>query len=435
MKLTARRLAFDILYAVVVRNESLSAVAPALLPKLTDSRDRAFAYRLALETLRQLNRFTWLRDQLLERPFKGKDNDVAVLLLLGISQLSDPELPVHASLHETVEVARSFKKKPWAVGLVNGVLRNFQRRQAELVAQADTQPSLMTAHPNWFLQRLQAAYPQHWQQVCAANNQAAALCLRLKPNVDRSAYLAQLDPNLNAVAHPTLAQAICLQSTDVAQLPGYDAGDFSVQDASAQWAALLLAPQANEHILDACAAPGGKTTHLLELTDNRLNLLALDIDAKRLQRIDENLQRLGLTATLTAADAADIDTWWQGDTFDAILLDAPCSATGIIRRHPDIKWHRKPKDIEQLTQTQQTLLNRLWPLLKTGGRLLYATCSVLPDENAQQIDAFLQQHADAQLLVSPIANAIDTGYGQQLLPQDPYGGDGFFYALLHKKEG
>ncbi len=430
---SARRLAFDMLMAVIVDNESLSAVSPRLLPRLSEGRDRAFAYRLTLDTLRQLNRLAWMRDQLLERPFKGKDMDIAVLLVLGLAQLCDESLAVHASLNETVEIARAFKKKPWAVGVVNAVLRNFQRQQAELTAKADQQAALATAHPAWFVQALQQAYPEHWQGICQANNEPAALCLRLKPNTHTSAYVAELNDELAASTHPHLKQAVLLNSTDVTQLLGFDEGWFSVQDASAQWAGHLLQPKAHERILDACAAPGGKTTHLLELCDNQCELTALDIEATRLERIQENLTRLQLNATLKVADAADTESWWDGQLFDAILLDAPCSATGIIRRHPDIKWHRKPADIRVLNETQANLLDQLWPLIKPSGRLLYATCSVLPSENKEQIQSFLSRTDDAQLIVTPIPDALDTGFGQQLLPSHSRGGDGFFYALLHKR--
>lgn len=430
---SARRLAFDMLMAVIADNESLSAVSPRLLPRLSEGRDRAFAYRLTLDTLRQLNRLAWMRDQLLERPFKGKDMDIAVLLLLGLAQLCDESLAVHASLNETVEIARQFKKKPWAVGLINGVLRNFQRQQSELIQKASQQVALATAHPAWFIQQLQQAYPEHWQTVCHANNEPAALCLRLKPHCDVESYLHQLPESLEAQAHPNLSHAVLLDSTDVTQLPGFTEGWFSVQDANAQWAGHLLQPKAHERILDACAAPGGKTTHILELSDNQCDLTALDIEASRLERIEENLTRLALTARLQVADAADTASWWDRQHFDAILLDAPCSATGIIRRHPDIKWHRKPADIRVLNETQARLLDQLWPLLKPAGRLLYATCSVLPSENAEQIKAFLSRTPDAQLIQTPITDALDTGFGQQLLPSHCRGGDGFFYALLVKQ--
>lgn len=428
-----RRLAFDMLMAVIVDNASLSAVSPHLLPRLSEGRDRAFAYRLTLDTLRQLNRLAWMRDQLLERPFKGKDMDIAVLLLLGIAQLCDESLAVHASLHETVELARQFKKKPWAVGLVNGVLRNFQRQQTELMQKANEQAALATAHPSWFIQQLQRAYPERWQAICQANNEPAALCLRLKPNQNVATYLSQLPESLSAQAHPHLAHALLLNSTDVTQLPGFAEGWFSVQDANAQWAGHLLQPQAQERILDACAAPGGKTTHLLELSNNQCELTALDIEASRLERIEANLTRLALNAKLRVADAADTPSWWDGQAFDAILLDAPCSATGIIRRHPDIKWHRKPADILVLNETQARLLDTLWPLVKPTGRLLYATCSVLPSENDEQIRAFLARTPDARLMPTPITGALDTGFGQQLLPSHSRDGDGFFYALLVKQ--
>jgi 16S rRNA (cytosine967-C5)-methyltransferase len=431
--MTPRHLALEILLAVVNKGESLSAVAPRLLVRTSDSRNRALAYRLTLDTLRSLNRFSWIRDQLLERAFTGKDMDVALLLTLGIAQLCDPDLPVHASLNETVEVARTFKKKPWAVGLVNGVLRNFQRRQDELISAANKQDPLFFSHPQWLLTQLQQTYPNTWRSIAHGNNTPADLCLRLAPRINPDDYLQQLPAELKAQQHPHLSHAILLDSTDVTALAGFDTGDFSVQDANAQWAAHILQPQAGESILDACAAPGGKTTHLLELSNNQAQITALDIEEKRLARIQENLDRLGLTARLMTANAADTKSWWNGQLFDAILLDAPCSATGIIRRHPDIKWHRKPRDIEQLTHTQAELLDALWLLLKPNGRLLYATCSILAAENSGQVRAFLERTTNARLQPLTLANGQDTGFGTQFLPIDAQHGDGFFYALLNKE--
>jgi 16S rRNA (cytosine967-C5)-methyltransferase len=430
--MTPRHLALEILLAVINKGESLSAVAPRLLPRIKDARNRALAYRLTLDTLRSLNRFSWIRDQLLTRAFTGKDMDVALLLTLGISQLCDPDLPVHASLNETVEVAHKFKKKPWAAGLINGVLRNFQRRQSELITAANKQDPLFFAHPQWLITQLQQAWSQDWRAIAQGNNTPAALCLRLAPRIDPVDYLKQLPSDLNAQAHPSLSHAILLNSTDVTALPGFAQGDFSVQDANAQWAAHILKPKAGEQVLDACSAPGGKTTHLLELSNNKAKVTALDIEEKRLLRIQENLDRLGLNATLIATDAANTSRWWNQQLFDAILLDAPCSATGIIRRHPDIKWHRKPRDIEQLVQTQAQLLDNLWLLLKPNGRMLYATCSVLPVENSQQIRDFLARTPNATLEPLSLPNGHDTRFGTQLLPTDAYLGDGFFYALLFK---
>lgn len=433
--LTSRRLALDILSRVIDRGESLSAVSPRLLPRIADSRDRAFAYRLTVDTLRQLNRLMWMRDQLVERPFKGKDSDVGLLLLLGIAQLSASDLPEHASLNETVEVAKTLKK-PWAIKVVNGVLRSFQRQREALLARASADVYLHHAHPKWLVTRLQQSWADTWQDILVGNNCPARLCLRLKPSIDREAYLTQLEPELSAIAHPHQGQAILLNSTDVTKLPDFADGGFSVQDAHAQWAGHLLNPQAGQRVLDACCAPGGKTTHLLELANNQLDLLALDIDADRLTRVQENLDRLSLTARLQTANASDLTTWWQGEEqkpFDAILLDAPCSATGIIRRHPDIKWHRKPTDIPTLVQTQAQLLDNLWHTLAPNGSLLYATCSVLPEENQEQIRAFLSKTPDARLTSISLPSGQDTGFGWQLFPNNADGGDGFFYALLQKR--
>lgn len=431
MKPSARLIALNLLQAVIDQGESLSSATPRLLPKLADSRDRAFAYRLVLDSLRHLNQFAWYRDQLLETPLKARDQDVALLLVLGIAQLLSKDLPEHASLHETVEVAKRLKKK-WAIALVNGVLRNFQRQQDGLLAKMSHEPSLYFSHPSWLIKQWQQAYPQHWQQLCQANNTPARLCIRLSPHIDRSNYLTALDVSLTAEPHPYLDDAILLDSTDVTQLPGFADGDFIVQDAHAQLAARLLAPTASEKLLDACAAPGGKTIHLIHLAGGSADITALDVDALRLKRIEENLDRLQLRAKLITADASQPDSWWDGEQYDAILLDAPCSATGIIRRHPDIKWHRKPHDIQPLTEIQALLLDRLWPLVKPGGRLLYSTCSVLPAENSLQIRAFLERTQTATLQRIDIPHAIDTEYGLQCLPQSANSGDGFFYAYLQK---
>lgn len=429
---SSRRLALDMLSRVIDHGESLSAVTPKLLPRIADYRDRAFAYRLTLDCLRQLNRLMWLRDQLVERPFKGKDSDVGLLLLLGIAQLSATDLPEHASLHETVETAKTLKK-PWAVKVVNGVLRNFQRQRDTLLTRASADPVLAHAHPKWLVAELQQAWPAYWQSILTGNNTPARLCLRLSPAINPSDYLAQLPETLNATQHPHLPQAILLNSTDVTKLPAFAEGGFSVQDAHAQWAGHLLAPQVNERILDACCAPGGKTTHLLELANNQLDMLALDVDGERLDRVQENLNRLGLRATLATANASALETWWDGALFSAILLDAPCSATGIIRRHPDIKWHRKPQDIAPLVVIQADLLVQLWQTLAPNGRLLYATCSVLPAENQQQIKAFLARTPSAQLEPVQLPSGQDTGFGWQCFPSAADEGDGFFYARLRKQ--
>ncbi|NCC36877.1 MAG: 16S rRNA (cytosine(967)-C(5))-methyltransferase RsmB, partial [Chloroflexia bacterium] len=290
------------------------------------------------------------------------------------------------------------------------------------------------SHPELLIAQLQQHYPDDWQSILHQNNQPAALCLRVnRRRQTRDGFLAGLQQRgIDAQAHPLSSDAISLaQSLDITQLPGFAEGDFSVQDVAAQQAALILQPQAGQRLLDACAAPGGKTTHLLEYCDNQAALLALEKDAARLSRLQENLTRLHLNADCRVADAADTPSWWDGKPFDHILLDAPCSATGIIRRHPDIKHHRRAEDIDALVASQARLLDQLWPTLKPGGTLLYATCSILPQENTQQIAAFLQRQPQAEHLLLAQPKPLSR-YGWQILPGEQ-GMDGFFYAHLRKR--
>ena len=303
-------------------------------------------------------------------------------------------------------------------GLVNGVLRNYLRQRESLIAliAADEEASLQ--HPRWWLARLRRAYADQWPSIVAAGNTQPPLILRVNQRrVTVADYSAMLE-TAGLSARPLGQHALLMhKAVSVDALPGFFAGLVSVQDVGAQRAAELLAPEARSRVLDACAAPGGKTAHLLEAAD--LDLLALDIDAGRTQRIADNLQRLSLSATIKVADCRDLDAWWDGRPFDAILADVPCSASGVVRRHPDIKLLRRESDIRRFAHTQSAILDALWPTLKAGGKLLYATCSVFPEENAAQIDAFLVRQPGASRL-----------HEEQLLPQNE--NDGFYYALLQK---
>ncbi|MEL5848053.1 MAG: 16S rRNA (cytosine(967)-C(5))-methyltransferase RsmB [Candidatus Igneacidithiobacillus chanchocoensis] len=345
-----------------------------------------------------------------------QDEQISALLQLALFELRHGQRPEFAVVNDWV-AATQLIGKTWAKGLVNAVLRRYLRERSRLDAIPPPQ-----SHPQWLLQRLQAAYPEQWPQIIAANLQPAPLWLRVnRQRHSRDAYQALLtERGVASSAHPQLLDALRLeQSLPVQELPGWEEGWVAVQDGAAQLAAEILAPKAGERILDACAAPGGKTAHLLALGAD--DLLALDRSESRLQRTQAALQRQGFAPTLRLADAADPSSYADGRLFDAILLDVPCSATGIIRRHPDI-LHR-PSDLATLTQEQARLLRGVWPLLRPGGRLLYCTCSVLPEENGEQIAAFLDEQADARLQVHPLS-------GQRLPGQD--GMDGFFYALLGK---
>ena len=307
-------------------------------------------------------------------------------------------------------------------GVVNGVLRNFLRQRESLLLALAQDEEANYQYPRWWLSRLRRAYRDDWQSIVAAGNTPPPMTLRVNQRRSTlSDYLARLNvAGLSArslLYEKGLHGLILDKAVAVDALPGFFEGIVSVQDAGAQRAAELLAPEAGARVLDACAAPGGKTAHLLEMAD--LDLLALDIDAGRTRRIEENLQRLNLQATVTVADCSDVQRWWDGRPFDAILADVPCSASGVVRRHPDIKHLRRESDIRRFAHTQADLLDALWPLLKIGGKLLYATCSVFPEENSAQIDAFLVRQPGACRL-----------HEEQLLPQDE--NDGFYYALLQK---
>ncbi|MCA1773046.1 MAG: 16S rRNA (cytosine(967)-C(5))-methyltransferase RsmB [Halomonas sp.] len=358
------------------------------------------------------------------------------MLLVGIYQLLYMRIPAHAAVGETAGAARLLGKA-WATRVLNGCLRRLQRESAELQAVVDRDANVALEHPTWLLEALRHAWPEQWQAIANANNQPGPMTLRVNQrHHDRETYLSLLDSNgLPGQLCVHAPDGITLdQPCDVTTLPGFEKGLVSVQDEAAQLSAALLgpalAPRPGARVLDACCAPGGKTAHLLEQFD--INLTAVDSDNLRLARVDDTLQRLGLTAELQHADATQRD-WWKGTPFDAILLDAPCSSTGVIRRHPDIKKLRRPDDIRKLAALQRQLLDNLWPLLRPGGTLLYATCSVLPEENIDQVEAFLARTPDAKATTpGDVAWGAPSGSGRQLFPEDG-GHDGFFYARLEKR--
>jgi 16S rRNA (cytosine967-C5)-methyltransferase len=308
--------------------------------------------------------------------------------------------------------------------LVNAVLRSFQRKQQSLLSQAQDTVEGRYNHPAWWVDKLKGAYPDQWEAILFADQLHPPLTLRINR---RKATLETMLADLYAAELPgtqTGRWAVTLdRPVPVARIPGFAEGRVSVQDAGAQWAAPLLDAQDGMRVLDACAAPGGKTGHLLELAD--VGLLALDADKKRLERVQQNLERLWLSAELKTGDAAQPETWWNGRPFDRILADVPCSASGVVRRNPDIKWLRRPEDIEGFARKQREILGALWQTLAPGGKLLYATCSIFVEENENEIGAFLCQHENAMRLDLP--SALQKG---QLLPNDQH--DGFFYALLEK---
>lgn len=435
--INTRLVALKICLTVIEDGRSLSQTLPEGLAQFSDRRERSFTQNLVLGTLRWQERLAAIRAHLLNKPMKAKDEDINQLILLGLYQILYMDTPEHAAVSETVSVTKSLKK-PWAKGLINGLLRRFLREKETICQEVDLKPAYRTSHPQWMVRVLRKAYPEQWENILDANNQQAPLTLRVNTHYQsRQTLLEALQAQqIEAEIHPQAPQGIVLlKSADISQLPSYDQGGFSVQDPAAQQAANLLNPQPGERILDACAAPGGKTTHLLELSANQAQVFALEKEPERLERLAENLHRLNLQADYEAGDASEPESWWNGQSFDKILLDAPCSATGIIRRHPDIKWHRTEDDIEQLVATQKSILKALWPLLKPGGKMLYATCSVLPQENTLQIQHFLKNEPSAREI--PIESEwgmrFESSPGTQILPGE-HGMDGFFYCLLQKTQ-
>ncbi|HWH88846.1 MAG TPA: 16S rRNA (cytosine(967)-C(5))-methyltransferase RsmB [Pseudomonas sp.] len=420
------------LAAVLSGKASLNSSLPTQLDKVED-RDRGFTQDLAFGTARWQPRLSALADKLLQKPFKTADADIEALLLVGLYQLLYTRVPAHAAIGETVGCADKLKK-PWAKGLLNAVLRNAQRESETIFAELERDPVVRTAHPRWLQKSLKAFWPQQWEAICAANNAHPPMILRVnRRHHSRDAYLALLgEAGIAATPCVYSRDGIVLEAAaDVRSLPGFAEGWISVQDEAAQLAAALLDLAPGQRVLDACCAPGGKTCHILEAEPALAGVVALDLEAKRLVRVKENLARLGLSAELIAADGRDIDKWWDGKPFQRILLDAPCSATGVIRRHPDIKLTRQPEDIVALAQLQGELLDAMWKTLEVGGILLYATCSTLPTENTEVIAAFLERTPGARELDLATAAGIKQPHGRQLLAQQG-GHDGFYYAKLIK---
>ncbi|KAB0568384.1 16S rRNA (cytosine(967)-C(5))-methyltransferase RsmB [Pseudomonas palleroniana] len=420
------------LAAVLNGKASLNSSLPTQLDKVED-RDRGFTQDLAFGTARWQPRLSALAAKLLQKPFKAADADVEALLLVGLYQLLYTRVPAHAAIGETVGCADKLKK-PWAKALLNAVLRRAQRESEALLAELEHDPVVRTAHPRWLQKALKAFWPQQWEAICAANNAHPPMILRVnRRHHSRDAYLQLLTTaGINATPCVYSVDGIVLEAaTDVRSLPGFAEGWISVQDEAAQLAADLLDLAPGQRVLDSCCAPGGKTCHILEVEKDLAGVVAVDLEAKRLVRVRENLARLGLNADLIAADGRDTASWWDGKPFQRILLDAPCSATGVIRRHPDIKLTRQPDDIAALAVLQGELLDALWPTLEVGGILLYATCSTLPTENTEVIQAFLARTSGARELDLATAAGIKQPHGRQLLAQEG-GHDGFYYAKLIK---
>lgn len=428
MAANVRAQAAKVLSLVLDKGHSLSDALPKAQGLVAD-KDQALLQEMCFGVLRHFPKYDAITNELLSKKLKGKQRVFHHLIIVGLYQLDKMRIPEHAAVAETVQATSSLKA-PGLKGLVNACLRNFMRSSEQLFAKTNNQVT-EHCHPSWMIKRLKAAYPEDWQQILEDNMQRSPMWLRVQTrNVSIETFCQNLDDTGIEYSQPLINKASILLSSPkpVEKLPGFEQGWFVVQDAAAQQAGSLLAPVDGETILDACTAPGGKACHVLDLAN--CDLTATDLDETRLERVEQNLKRLQLKADVVAGDLSDKSFVDKFPNFDRILLDAPCSAIGVIRRHPDIKWLRRNEDIEQLAQLQQQILHNLWQKLKPGGTLLYATCSIMPEENKLQMAQFLQQTDDAELIAINEGETIDNP-GWQILPGQ-HNMDGFYYCRIGK---
>ena len=425
MKKNERLQALHILTKLLANKSPLTYLFQAT-PELTP-----FCQELCFGVCRYYVQLETIADQLLTK--RPKDIEVWLCVLLGLYQLHYLKTPDYAVVKETVALLDKIKKA-WAKSLVNAVLRNFCRKQETLLAVISQSPSFTFNHPAWFIKRLQTDWPDDWKSILQANDRHPPMNLRVnQKKIKPSAYLQQLaDAGIQAAANPYTPEGIELNHPcPVFDLPSFADGYLSVQDAAAQLAVRLLDLKPGLRVLDACCAPGGKTGHILESQPCLDTLTALDVDSKRIQRVQENLNRLQLSANLIVEDALQPETWWDGVQFDRILLDAPCSALGIIRRHPDIKLLRTESELSKAAKIQRDLLHTLWPLLAPNGIMVYATCSIMKEENEEQMALFASTAMDCRVDTQKQAWGRSNGLGWQILPGDA-NMDGFFYCVLKK---
>ena len=423
-----RAIAASICWQIIDQGYSLDrSLKKQLEQQELSHKDNAFIQNLVYGVVRWYWQLNNMAEQLLQSPIKKKDRVIHFLLLIGLYQLSHLKTQQHAAVSETVNACKKLKKE-WAKRLINGCLRQYIRQP--------TSPSeeYQFCHPNWLADQFAKDWPNQAEQIMLSNNKQPPMCIRVnRLYCSRDDYLTELEnQNIDAVKDPYSSDGIILNKpTSVANLPNFFKGAASVQDTAAQIAVDLLQVEKTQTVLDACAAPGGKTAHILERTNNSAKLTALDVNSQRCEQLQDTLERLQLSATVKTANACQLGDWWDQAKFDRILIDAPCSGTGVIRRHPDIKHHRKPEDIKGLLQVQQMLLENLWQTLKENGLLLYMTCSILKQENTEQISRFLQTHNNAEIMPINHPNALTLEFGQQTLPS-LHEMDGFYYCLLKK---
>jgi 16S rRNA (cytosine967-C5)-methyltransferase len=429
----ARAIAALALTEIFTRQLSLSVILPDYLNKASIDKDRPFIQELCYGVLRWFYQLDFVLQAMLEKDLRSKDTDIKILILLGLYQLKFLRTPPHAAVSATVEACADLNKQ-WAKKLVNALLRRYQEDRDQIEKLFETDLQAKYAHPHWLIESLQEEYPDRWETILQENNSYPPMYLRVNTKLTtRADYMVELKKiNIMATETSLIESGIKLsKAMDVEQLPHFNDGHVSVQGLAAQLTYPLLHIQPGQRVLDACAAPGGKLAHILEQAPELDEVVALEQDKKRFERMQHTLSRTQLMATLVCNDAQATDQWWDGKQFDRILLDAPCSATGVIRRHPDIKILRKAKNIAIQTNIQRKLLAALWPLLTRGGKLLYVTCSVLSAENDKCIKVFVNDHLDAQTVMINTEWGQTTEYGRQIVPGEN-DMDGFYYACLEK---
>lgn len=430
--ITARAMAAQVIVQVVRKGRYLDAALEEARARTRREHGSVnpLIQELAYGTLRWYHQLAGVANLFVTRAFKSKDGDIHALLLLGLYQLRYMRVADHAAVDTTVGAAELLGKA-WAKGVLNACLRAYLRELPRAEAAISASEELRYSHPRWLIEAVRRDHPDAWQRVVAANNERPPLTLRVNTaRIARADYLAELDRRgIAATAHRLAETAVRVENpVSVQELPGFTQGWVSVQDTAAQLAAIFLDAQPHQRVLDACAAPGGKAAHILERTPSIEELTAVDIEPNRLDRVREALERIGRPARLVVADATDPSAWLNGTSYHRILLDVPCSATGVIRRHPDIKVRRQPEDLPKLLATQDRLLRSVWPSLVRGGKLLYVTCSVFSAENERRVRDFLAFQPDALVEhLGPVSDRV----GYQILPgEDDM--DGFYYARLRK---
>ena len=433
--MNSRAIAATTLSRVISKKTPLDQALVSTFSSLANDKDKGFIQELCYGVSRWYFRLELIASHLLDKPLKQKDSDITMLILLGIYQLDFMRTPAHAAVSSSVDACTALKK-PWAKKLVNAVLRRYQREHAELQSKIQQNESALYSHPEWMIDKLKESWPEDWQDLLEQANQNPPFHLRVNLGKNtRKRYLEKLaDHQLQIMELPLAKSAISVSpAIAVEKLPGFTEGEVSVQDQGAQLAAFLLDLAPGMRVLDACAAPGGKSAHILEYAPQLQELVAIDTGKKRTALLEATRERLQNGMHIVQADARDTQGWWDGQNFDRILLDAPCSASGVIRRHPDIKLLRDARQVRTLLKLQEELLCALWPLLKDGGKMLYCSCSLFREENDEQIARHLERFKNAELVMIDAGWGKATTYGRQSLSSCDET-DNFYYSLLKKTD-